>query len=197
MLYSFHAVADWDSTLRLAILSIDRIVCRRSRIVGSSFLFNANSFGKFMEVNDNMFHITGSMHLVYRPDWRSSAEFTHSCVRNATYHCSLLCYVRLILDLHSALFDWKAHSWRVSIDNYYYWKHVWFKASLVNFRFFHPKIPFLTNFFVLFPWHRWPWKTTAIFACLATFLFFICGVFLLKDWVDTKERNYWPPNTTR
>lgn len=44
---------------------------------------------------------------------------------------------------------------------------------------------------------EWPWKTTSILACVATFLFFICGVFLLKDWSDTKERNFWPPNTTR
>ncbi|XP_055305535.1 uncharacterized protein LOC129570116 isoform X3 [Sitodiplosis mosellana] len=43
---------------------------------------------------------------------------------------------------------------------------------------------------------EWPWKTTSILACVATFLFFICGVFLLKDWSDTKERNFWPPNTT-
>jgi hypothetical protein len=28
-------------------------------------------------------------------------------------------------------------------------------------------------------------------------LFTACAVTILKDWSDTKERNYWPPNTTR
>lgn len=44
---------------------------------------------------------------------------------------------------------------------------------------------------------RWPWKTLSILSCTAMLLFLICGVFLLKDWSDTKERNFWPPNTTR
>lgn len=30
-----------------------------------------------------------------------------------------------------------------------------------------------------------------------TLLFTACAVTILKDWSDTKERNYWPPNTTR
>lgn len=28
-------------------------------------------------------------------------------------------------------------------------------------------------------------------------MFTACAVVILKDWSDTKERNYWPPNTTR
>lgn len=32
---------------------------------------------------------------------------------------------------------------------------------------------------------------------IGTVLFTACAVTLLKDWSDTKERNYWPPNTTR
>ncbi|XP_031626157.1 uncharacterized protein LOC116342614 isoform X4 [Contarinia nasturtii] len=44
---------------------------------------------------------------------------------------------------------------------------------------------------------EWPWKTASIFACVAVFLFLVCGFLLLKNWSDTKERNIWPPNTTR
>ncbi|XP_031626155.1 uncharacterized protein LOC116342614 isoform X2 [Contarinia nasturtii] len=43
---------------------------------------------------------------------------------------------------------------------------------------------------------EWPWKTASIFACVAVFLFLVCGFLLLKNWSDTKERNIWPPNTT-
>jgi hypothetical protein len=42
-----------------------------------------------------------------------------------------------------------------------------------------------------------PWKVTAILNLVGTLLFTACAVIILKDWSDTKERNYWPPNTTR
>lgn len=178
------------------------------------------------------------MHLVHRPHWRSSTKFAYPRVCNATYNRFMLCDIRLIFDLHSHLFDWQTHSWRVSnaeVDfgksfNFdqklrEFWistgnwkfsnfdrklKKVVFQPKIGKFRVSNEhgrnsnfdqessKIHVLTKKFrVHISSPRWPWKTTAIFACVATFLFFICGVFLLKDWVDTKERNYWPPNTTR
>lgn len=42
-----------------------------------------------------------------------------------------------------------------------------------------------------------PWKLTAFLNLVGTILFTACAVTILKDWSDTKERNYWPPNTTR
>lgn len=42
-----------------------------------------------------------------------------------------------------------------------------------------------------------PWKVTGLINFVATVLFVACAVTILKDWSDTKERNYWPPNTTR
>lgn len=42
-----------------------------------------------------------------------------------------------------------------------------------------------------------PWKVTAILNLIGAILFTACAVTILKDWSDTKERNYWPPNTTR
>lgn len=43
----------------------------------------------------------------------------------------------------------------------------------------------------------WPWRTVSILSFIGTILFLACGVCTLKDWSDTKERNFWPPNTTR
>lgn len=37
----------------------------------------------------------------------------------------------------------------------------------------------------------------AILNLVGTTLFIACAIVILKDWSDTKERNYWPPNTTR
>lgn len=42
-----------------------------------------------------------------------------------------------------------------------------------------------------------PWKVTALLNLVGAILFTACAVLILKDWSDTKERNYWPPNTTR
>lgn len=42
-----------------------------------------------------------------------------------------------------------------------------------------------------------PWKLTALLNLVGTILFTACAITILKDWSDTKERNYWPPNTTR
>jgi len=42
-----------------------------------------------------------------------------------------------------------------------------------------------------------PWKVTALLNLVGAILFTACAVMILKDWSDTKERNYWPPNTTR
>ncbi|CAG9803898.1 unnamed protein product [Chironomus riparius] len=42
-----------------------------------------------------------------------------------------------------------------------------------------------------------PWKVTALLNLVGTILFTACAIIILKDWSDTKERNYWPPNTTR
>lgn len=41
------------------------------------------------------------------------------------------------------------------------------------------------------------WKITAIINLVGAILFTACAVVILKDWSDSKERNYWPPNTTR
>lgn len=41
------------------------------------------------------------------------------------------------------------------------------------------------------------WRVLAIFNVVGTALFTACAIVILKDWSDTKERNYWPPNTTR
>jgi len=38
---------------------------------------------------------------------------------------------------------------------------------------------------------------TALLNLVGAILFTACAVTILKDWSDTKERNYWPPNTTR
>lgn len=43
----------------------------------------------------------------------------------------------------------------------------------------------------------WPWKTSALLSLIAFILYTACAAAILKDWVDTKERNYWPPNTQR
>jgi len=43
----------------------------------------------------------------------------------------------------------------------------------------------------------WPWRTLAVLSFIGTILFLACGVCILKDWSDTKERSFWPPNTTR
>lgn len=42
-----------------------------------------------------------------------------------------------------------------------------------------------------------PWKLTALINIIGAFLFAACAILILKNWSDTKERNYWPPNTTR
>ncbi|KAG5682161.1 hypothetical protein PVAND_011533 [Polypedilum vanderplanki] len=42
-----------------------------------------------------------------------------------------------------------------------------------------------------------PWRVTALLNLVGAILFTACAVTILKDWSDTKERNYWPPNTTR
>lgn len=42
-----------------------------------------------------------------------------------------------------------------------------------------------------------PWRIVAVLNLVGTVLFTACAVTILKDWSDTKERNYWPPNTTR
>ncbi|KAJ6635962.1 hypothetical protein Bhyg_14548 [Pseudolycoriella hygida] len=44
---------------------------------------------------------------------------------------------------------------------------------------------------------NWPWKTSAVLSLIAFLLYTACAATILKDWVDTKERNYWPPNTQR
>ncbi|XP_037050286.1 uncharacterized protein LOC119084418 isoform X4 [Bradysia coprophila] len=44
---------------------------------------------------------------------------------------------------------------------------------------------------------HWPWKTTAALSLIGFILYAACAATLLKDWVETKERNYWPPNTQR
>jgi hypothetical protein len=44
---------------------------------------------------------------------------------------------------------------------------------------------------------RIPWKITAVLNLVGSVLFATCAICILKDWSDTKERNYWPPNTTR
>lgn len=45
--------------------------------------------------------------------------------------------------------------------------------------------------------NRIPWKVLSILNLVGTMLFTACAIAILKDWSDTKERNYWPPNTTR
>ncbi|CRK99327.1 CLUMA_CG012606, isoform A [Clunio marinus] len=42
-----------------------------------------------------------------------------------------------------------------------------------------------------------PWKYSTILNLAGFFGFAACAVVIFKDWSDTKERNYWPPNTTR
>jgi len=44
---------------------------------------------------------------------------------------------------------------------------------------------------------NWPWKTSAMLSFIAFVLYAACAGTILNDWVDTKERNYWPPNTQR
>lgn len=39
---------------------------------------------------------------------------------------------------------------------------------------------------------EWPWRSTSILAGIASILFFICGVWLLKDYYWIQQRNYLP-----
>lgn len=44
---------------------------------------------------------------------------------------------------------------------------------------------------------NWPWKSTSIWAFLASILLTFCTIILHKDWSDAKERNFWPQNLDR
>ncbi|XP_059621261.1 uncharacterized protein LOC132264933 isoform X2 [Phlebotomus argentipes] len=41
------------------------------------------------------------------------------------------------------------------------------------------------------------WKTAALLNFIGAILFVACGAALLRDWSETKNRNYWHPNTQR
>lgn len=42
-----------------------------------------------------------------------------------------------------------------------------------------------------------PWKVSALFNFIGLVLFVACAATILRDWSETKSRNYWPPNTQR
>lgn len=49
--------------------------------------------------------------------------------------------------------------------------------------------------YVLF--NSWPWKTSAVLSFIGAIMFIATASAVLADWANTKERNYWPPNTQR
>ncbi|XP_055643251.1 uncharacterized protein LOC129779667 [Toxorhynchites rutilus septentrionalis] len=42
-----------------------------------------------------------------------------------------------------------------------------------------------------------PWKIQSLLNLTAFILYLATAVCILNDWADTKNRNYWPPNTQR
>lgn len=42
-----------------------------------------------------------------------------------------------------------------------------------------------------------PWKTATVWSFVGFFLVLSSTALLFRDWTNTKERNYWEPNTTR
>lgn len=42
-----------------------------------------------------------------------------------------------------------------------------------------------------------PWKISSLLSFLGTVLFIASAAAILRDWSETKSRNYWPPNSQR
>lgn len=42
-----------------------------------------------------------------------------------------------------------------------------------------------------------PWKTATVWSFIGFFLILSSTALLFRDWSNTKEKNYWEPNTTR
>lgn len=128
--------------------------------------------------NEPPFALSGVEHRVYWTLWRSRQQLSLQNFRRNTNHRPGLRDIRGIYHCLRSVSDRQGFPWHVRITQRTFLR----RDSLTLIEFVFSSIP---------------WKVTAILNLVGTLLFTACAVIILKDWSDTKERNYWPPNTTR